>query len=80
MEELKPCPFCGKTPETDHHMDTAKSKHGKYGHYARINACCKVLNLGRTELFFADEPNPELWESMCRRTETDWNKRITPTL
>jgi hypothetical protein len=62
-EKLKPCPFCGRTPDTDS-PDTFKTVEGhKFG----AVACCRVGPEVRT--FYA---LPEEWRGKAIKA---WNER-----
>lgn len=73
--DLLGCPFCGGIPERDYRMDSEPQSNGSYGHYAIMRGCCRVMGLGRTELFFSKKPERELWENMCKDVDRDWNFR-----
>jgi hypothetical protein len=68
----KTCPFCGCRPKFRFEIATGPSG---FGHFAIRNSCCKVTQLGQTELFFHSKPAVGTFKSMAYRLLRDWNRR-----
>ena len=79
VSKMKPCPFCGKIPETRYRVDEKHSNHGSIGHFFIIDGCCEIMASGVTELFFCNnwnKPNFRLFCTMSIQAITAWNRRV----
>jgi len=78
IAEMKPCPFCGKTPTIEYRVEKKHSEHGSLGHFAKRLGCCRATGMGQVELFFCNDFKPadySLWGWMACNLIDVWNER-----